>query len=299
MALQVCISNYTQQLQIEHLCLFNAAMANVDYVPVTGDIIQFSRGDVTQTYTITINDDDECEDEPNESFFSNIALDGGIDINITIDQAVITINDTAEPECGKCIIASNTNSEIALNHSGTIEVGYEYTTYTTSEGQENVLLCVVVTNFPDGAPRPFTLLATTEDGSAGTVQHDNTHAGWLGANHFPRTPAGYAHTGYAGYRFPRTPAGYAHAGYGFPRTPAGYTHTGYAGYVPNAHDGHLEDFPSAHDGHLGGSGFPPTYDEGIVNIYNIHVSFIYYLYCHAEKYPSFADYFIISIPLSS
>ena len=136
---------------------------------MTGDIIQFSRGDVTQTHTITINDDEECEDEPNESFFSNIALDGGIDINITIDQAVITINDTAEPECGKCIIASNTNSEIALNHSGTIEVGYEYTTYTTSEGQENVLLCVVVTNFPDGSPRPFTLLATTEDGSAGTV----------------------------------------------------------------------------------------------------------------------------------
>ena len=68
---------------------------------MTGEIIQFNAGDVTQTHTITINNDEECEDEPNESFFSNIALDGGIDIDITIDQAVITINDTAEPECGE------------------------------------------------------------------------------------------------------------------------------------------------------------------------------------------------------
>ena len=71
-------------------------------------------GDVTQTHTISINDDDECEDDPNENFFSNITLDSGININITIDQAVITINDTAEPECGKCIIARNTNSERLL-----------------------------------------------------------------------------------------------------------------------------------------------------------------------------------------
>ena len=81
---------------------FNAAMADVDYVPVAGDIIQFSRGDVTQTHTITIDDDDECEKDPNENFLSIIALDSGIpDINVTVPQALVTINDTAEPECGK------------------------------------------------------------------------------------------------------------------------------------------------------------------------------------------------------
>ena len=73
-----------------------------DYVPVSGQIIQFNRGDVTQTHTITINDDDECERDQNESLFSNIALVSGIpDINVTVPRATVTIDDTAEPECGK------------------------------------------------------------------------------------------------------------------------------------------------------------------------------------------------------
>ena len=73
-----------------------------DYVPVSGQIIQFNRGDVTQTHTITINDDDECERDQNESLFSNVSLDSGIpDITVTLPQATVTIDDTAEPECGK------------------------------------------------------------------------------------------------------------------------------------------------------------------------------------------------------
>ena len=70
---------------------------------MAGLIIEFNTGDVTQTYTITINDDEECEDEPNEYFTSNITLDTGINVAISPTQALITINDTAEPECGKYI----------------------------------------------------------------------------------------------------------------------------------------------------------------------------------------------------
>ena len=67
-----------------------------------GDTIQFNVGDVTQTHTITINDDDECEKDPNENFFSNITLDSGIpDISVINSQATVTINDTSEQECGK------------------------------------------------------------------------------------------------------------------------------------------------------------------------------------------------------
>ena len=40
--------------------------------------------------------------------------------------------------------------------------------YTTSEGQGSVELSIIVSNFPTvGAPRPFTLSVSTENGSAG------------------------------------------------------------------------------------------------------------------------------------
>ena len=49
-----------------------------------------------------------------------------------------------------------------------ITVGYELTTYTTYEGQGSLELSITVFNFPtDGAPQPFTLSVSTEDGSAG------------------------------------------------------------------------------------------------------------------------------------
>ena len=62
----------------------------------------FEAGDVTKTHRIIINNDYDCEKEPNENFFSNIALNSGIpDIFVTEPQATVTIDDTAEPECGK------------------------------------------------------------------------------------------------------------------------------------------------------------------------------------------------------
>ena len=62
----------------------------------------FEAGDVTRTHRIIINNNTECEKEPNENFFSNIALNSGIpDIFITEPRATVTINDTAEPECGR------------------------------------------------------------------------------------------------------------------------------------------------------------------------------------------------------
>ena len=74
-----------------------------DYQGVTGEIIMFEAGDVTQTHRIIINNDTECEIlHENENFFSNIALNSGIpDIFVTEPQATVTIDDTAEPECGK------------------------------------------------------------------------------------------------------------------------------------------------------------------------------------------------------
>ena len=50
-----------------------------------------------------------------------------------------------------------------------IEVGYEFSVYTTTEGTGVVTLCAVVMNFPGGSPRPFTINAATEDGSGGMI----------------------------------------------------------------------------------------------------------------------------------
>lgn len=53
-----------------------------------------------------------------------------------------------------------------------ITVGYEFTSYTTSEGQGYVELSVIIFDplsggpLPGGAPRPFTLSVNTEDGTA-------------------------------------------------------------------------------------------------------------------------------------
>ena len=49
-----------------------------------------------------------------------------------------------------------------------ITVGYEFTIYTTSEGQGLVELSVVIFDPPTGgAPRQFALSVDTQDGSAG------------------------------------------------------------------------------------------------------------------------------------
>ena len=62
----------------------------------------FEAGDVTQTHRMQINDDIECEDEPNEIYVSSIALNSGIpDIFVTVPRVRVTINDTAELECSK------------------------------------------------------------------------------------------------------------------------------------------------------------------------------------------------------
>ena len=78
-----------------------SAVADNSYIPVIGEVIQFNRGDVTQTHTITINDDNECVSDPNNMFFSTITLGSGVpDITVTVPQATITIDDSDDPTCG-------------------------------------------------------------------------------------------------------------------------------------------------------------------------------------------------------
>ena len=64
--------------------------------------LQFNQGDTRICHTITINQDEICENNPREDFFSNIALASGIQpITAIRERAQIIIDDDMEPECSK------------------------------------------------------------------------------------------------------------------------------------------------------------------------------------------------------
>ena len=63
--------------------------------------MQFNTGDTNQTHTIIIRQDDIC-DRPYEYFFSDITLVSGTQpIDVITPQAIVFIDDSLEPECGK------------------------------------------------------------------------------------------------------------------------------------------------------------------------------------------------------
>ena len=63
--------------------------------------LQFNQGDTRVCHTITINQDEICENTPNEDFLSNLTLASGIQpITVIREHARVIINDDMEPECG-------------------------------------------------------------------------------------------------------------------------------------------------------------------------------------------------------
>ena len=59
---------------------------------------------------------------------------------------------------------------ISVTHLGPITVGYEFTMYTTSEGEGSVELCAVIYEPITGvAPRDFVISSTTSSGTAGMM----------------------------------------------------------------------------------------------------------------------------------
>ena len=100
--LQVCI--YTiLSLYVEIHNFFTCTVAPGDYGAVTNEIITFTEGQMRATHTIIINQDDDCENDPNENFFSNISLNSGQQpISVIQPRAEVIIDDTNEPECRKC-----------------------------------------------------------------------------------------------------------------------------------------------------------------------------------------------------
>ena len=77
-------------------------MSSDDYNAVINQLLVFNLGDERVTHTITISQDNECEDDPLENFFSNLALVSGVQsIAVIRPRAQVNINDTLERECSK------------------------------------------------------------------------------------------------------------------------------------------------------------------------------------------------------
>ena len=73
-----------------------------DYESVINEVLDFVVGQDRVCHIIGITDNDICEINPNEIFFSNLELDSrGRRIDVHPEQAQVIIDDTNELECGE------------------------------------------------------------------------------------------------------------------------------------------------------------------------------------------------------
>ena len=64
--------------------------------------LDFAIGQTRSCHIVNITDDDICENNPIERFFSNLRLGGGVQpIIVEPPQAQVIIDDSNEPECGE------------------------------------------------------------------------------------------------------------------------------------------------------------------------------------------------------
>ena len=79
----------------------NSSVADGDYEAVVDEQFVFRHGDTHMCHNVTISNDDVCESDTNENFFSDLLLISGAQpINITRPTAEVIIVDVDEPECG-------------------------------------------------------------------------------------------------------------------------------------------------------------------------------------------------------
>ena len=79
-------------------------VAGEDYTAVVGELLVFAQGQSRECHTVLITQDDICEIDRIEDFFSDLAYVSGImPINIDPPRTRVIVDDTNEPECGKCI----------------------------------------------------------------------------------------------------------------------------------------------------------------------------------------------------
>ena len=98
----------TQQVMCIYICsgaltiIMCILVFPADYVSVINEVLDFTVGQDRVCHNISITDDDICDNDPNEFFFSNLELGSrGRRIDVDPEQAQVIIDDTNELECGK------------------------------------------------------------------------------------------------------------------------------------------------------------------------------------------------------
>ena len=76
-------------------------MSSNDYVSLSSRRVSFNAGDTNHILTLSITNDELCENS-NDNFSVNIAVVSGVQpITISPSRAQVVINDEDEPECSK------------------------------------------------------------------------------------------------------------------------------------------------------------------------------------------------------
>ena len=98
----LCTTNY--DTVIDYLATrTSSTVAPGDYGAVVGEQLVFNTGESRRCHTVTIVDDDICEEPLTEYFLSDLAFVSGQQV-ITIDPAqarVVILED--EEDCGECL----------------------------------------------------------------------------------------------------------------------------------------------------------------------------------------------------
>ena len=138
----------------------------MDYLELNS-ILSFDACQTRHCINVTIVDD--LVDEPLEYFNFTLERTPDLDTRISLNpvDGRITIIDNDGKYFNLYEVGHFDNCPI-YSPTVPITVGYEFTVYTTSEGEDMVELSVIIFDPPSGgAPRPFTLSINTEDGTAG------------------------------------------------------------------------------------------------------------------------------------
>ena len=80
----------------------NPTVAGEDYVGIVDEPLVFAQGQIRTCHRVMIIQDDICEIDRIEDFFSNLTYVSGImPIIINPPRTCVIIDDINEPECGK------------------------------------------------------------------------------------------------------------------------------------------------------------------------------------------------------
>ena len=94
----ITITKMHTSIKTVKLNVFFVSVAPIDYDGVISELV-FNTGDSRVCYTISIVDDDLCE-EPSENLLAQLRVQNENSVEYRLEFTEVVIEDDAEPECG-------------------------------------------------------------------------------------------------------------------------------------------------------------------------------------------------------